>query len=302
MPPDGTIYVADDCPAGGCLRPGLPGPPHTQASRRLSPRAASSSPPRASSSGRADGQPDRLPWITPSTARRRVLPGLLVVSGGVPASPGSSAYLQKPIAPGAGPRPGGRPVCRDASEPRACTHPGRSRHRGPVDRLVGRWTSINRWASLFGRVRCPTDTTPLTADAGGPYTVEEGRTITLDASGTTDPVRPPRPSLFSGTSTATAFGETGSAATNGDEVGLHPHFRRRPARQQHPDGPARGHRRARVHETATATITIENVPPVVDLAAAATVDPGATFAIQGDVHDPGAGNFHRRGRLRRRGR
>src|SRR5262249_9661545 len=37
----------------------------------------------------------------------------------------------------------------------------------------------------------PTQTSPPTADAGGPYTVEEGSTVTLDASGTTDPSQDP---------------------------------------------------------------------------------------------------------------
>ena len=71
----------------------------------------------------------------------------------------------------------------------------------------------------------PPANTPPTADAGGPYSVEEGGTITLDASGTTDPSQDPSTLTYLWDLNGDGiFGETGSAAANGDEVGLHPTF------------------------------------------------------------------------------
>ena len=55
--------------------------------------------------------------------------------------------------------------------------------------------------------------------------VEEGTTITLDASGTTDPDQDPASLTYLWDLNGNGvFGETGSAATNGDEVGVHPVF------------------------------------------------------------------------------
>ena len=136
----------------------------------------------------------------------------------------------------------------------------------------------------------PTSTAP-TADAGGPYTVEEGGTVTLDASGTTDPGQDPSTLTYLWDLNGDGiFGETGSAATSGDEVGLHPTFSAAglPGNTtwtvQLEVIDAEGHM-----STTSATIMIENLPPVVDLAPTATVDAGSTFAVQGSFTDPGSG-------------
>ncbi|HUT95464.1 MAG TPA: PKD domain-containing protein [Thermoguttaceae bacterium] len=62
-----------------------------------------------------------------------------------------------------------------------------------------------------------------TADAGGPYVVEEEGVITLDASASTDPGDDVLTYLWN-LDGDTFFGETGPPATRGDEVGIHPTF------------------------------------------------------------------------------
>jgi uncharacterized delta-60 repeat protein len=63
------------------------------------------------------------------------------------------------------------------------------------------------------------------ASAGGPYAVFEGRTVTLDASATADPNQPAGSLAYAwDLDWDGAFGETGPAAANGDEVGATPTF------------------------------------------------------------------------------
>ena len=66
---------------------------------------------------------------------------------------------------------------------------------------------------------------PPTANAGGPYSVNEGGGVELDGAGRTDPEQ------LSATLTYewdldgdTIFGETGASAVRGDEVGITPAF------------------------------------------------------------------------------
>jgi hypothetical protein len=139
-------------------------------------------------------------------------------------------------------------------------------------------------------VSTPPVVTPPTADAGGPYTVEEGGTVTLDASGTTDPSQDPSTLTYLWDLNGDGiFGETGSAATNGDEVGLHPSL----SAAGLPGSTwtvslevidSQGN-----VSTSTGTIYIENLPPTVDLAPSATVGAGSALSLQGSFTDPETG-------------
>ncbi len=66
---------------------------------------------------------------------------------------------------------------------------------------------------------------PPTADAGGPYTVIVGESVQLDASGTSDPDQSNTTLTYEWDLDGDGlFGETGSAAAHGDEVGMSPTF------------------------------------------------------------------------------
>ena len=152
---------------------------------------------------------------------------------------------------------------------------------------------LNPLGVAVSTISTPPTVIPPTADAGGTYTVEEGGIVTLDASGTTDPSQDPSTLTYLWDLNGDGiFGETGSAATNGDEVGLHPTF----SAAGLPGSTwtvalevidAQGH-----VSTAKATIDIENLPPSVALAPTATVDAGGTFSIQGSFSDPGSGETY----------
>ncbi|HMC66421.1 MAG TPA: PKD domain-containing protein, partial [Gemmataceae bacterium] len=66
---------------------------------------------------------------------------------------------------------------------------------------------------------------PPVAEAGGPYTVVQGASVVLDASGSTDPDQDPATLTYQWDLDGDGiFGETGAAASRGDEVGIHPTF------------------------------------------------------------------------------
>jgi len=66
--------------------------------------------------------------------------------------------------------------------------------------------------------------TPV-ADAGGPYSVNDLQSVTLDASGSTDPDQDPATLDYAWDLDGDGvFGETGADAARGDEVGIHPIF------------------------------------------------------------------------------
>ncbi|SIO67254.1 PQQ-like domain-containing protein [Singulisphaera sp. GP187] len=141
----------------------------------------------------------------------------------------------------------------------------------------------------------PPVNTPPTASAGGPYTVEEGTTVTLDASGTTDPDQDPGSLTYLWDLNGNGvFGETGSAASNGDEVGLNPVF----SAAGLPGGAiltislkvidASGQT-----SLATSTITIDNRPPIVTLGPDIAINVADTFTAYGSFTDPGVGEDFR---------
>lgn len=110
---------------------------------------------------------------------------------------------------------------------------------------------------------------PLQADAGGPYTVDEGATVVLDATGSTASGAPTyawTPATMTGADTARP---TFRGVDDGDVA----------VSVTVSDGAARS--------TATSTVHVRNVAPTV---ATATVTPavvGATTTISGTVTDPG---------------
>lgn len=66
---------------------------------------------------------------------------------------------------------------------------------------------------------------PPTASAGGPYTVVRGGTVTLNASGSSDPDQSNTTLVYAWDLDGDGvFGETGTGATRGDEVGMNPVF------------------------------------------------------------------------------
>ncbi|NQT16107.1 MAG: hypothetical protein HQ582_25345, partial [Planctomycetes bacterium] len=124
-----------------------------------------------------------------------------------------------------------------------------------------------------------------TAEAGGPYTGDEGSDVTLSASASTDP----------GLDIALyewdldedgVFGETGAAAEHGDEVGISPTF------NSTDDGPHTVGVRVTDDDGAwdidTATVTLDNVRPTADAGGTYYVDEGATLQLDGSGStDPG---------------
>jgi hypothetical protein len=102
-----------------------------------------------------------------------------------------------------------------------------------------------------------------TAVAGGPYTVAEGGTVQLDATGSSDPNQAANTLTYTWDFNGDGvFGETGAAASNGDETGAKPTFNAGTL-----DGPQAYTVHLRVtdsgglSDSTTATINITNTPP-----------------------------------------
>jgi hypothetical protein len=132
---------------------------------------------------------------------------------------------------------------------------------------------------------------PPQAEAGGPYSVPEGGTVILDASGTSDPDQPPTTLIYGWDLDGDGvFGETGADAARGDETGISPTFRAGGL-----DGPTlivvalRVTDNHGVDNADTATINVENVAPNVAAdSPTVTVDEGQTATNTGAWSDPGA--------------
>src|SRR5262249_25807939 len=124
--------------------------------------------------------------------------------------------------------------------------------------------------------------TPPTANAGGPYTVGEGGTVQLDGSQSSDPSQPANTLTYQWDLNGNGiFGETG-------EVGINPTFSAAGL-----DGPGtfgvslRVTNNAGLSSTATANVTIVNVPPTPTInGAPATSLEGAAISLTSTVTDP----------------
>ena len=128
-----------------------------------------------------------------------------------------------------------------------------------------------------------------TANAGGPYTVPEGGSVTLDGSQSTDPNQPASTLNYQWDLNGNGiFGETGTAATRGDETGINPTFSAAGL-----DGPGsysvalRVTNNSGLTSTSTATISITNVPPTVNPIVNAQAGEGHLYSQSGTFTDPG---------------
>jgi uncharacterized delta-60 repeat protein len=150
----------------------------------------------------------------------------------------------------------------------------------------GKLVAAGSVGSQFDLVRLLVPNLP-TANAGGPYTVGEGGTVQLDASAST-------PGLPGDTLTYEwdlngngIFGETGAAATRGDEVGIHPTFSAAGL-----DGPTTLTVSLLITDnhgqtaTATATITVTNVPPTAAVTGPGVAVPGQPLTFTLTASDP----------------
>ncbi|MBW3540325.1 MAG: hypothetical protein KY476_08645 [Planctomycetes bacterium] len=126
------------------------------------------------------------------------------------------------------------------------------------------------------------------AEAGGPYTVAEGGTVTLDASASTDPDQAGSTLTYAWDLDGDGlFGETGTNAGRGEETGATPTFSAASL-----DGPNSVTVSLRVTDngaltsTDTATITVANVAPTASIAGATTGSEGTAVSLTGSVSDP----------------
>jgi uncharacterized delta-60 repeat protein len=133
-----------------------------------------------------------------------------------------------------------------------------------------------------------TDSGPV-ANAGGPYTVPEGASVVLDASGTTDANQDPSTLTYLWDLNGDGvYGETGSAATHGDEVGIHPTYLVNGI-----DGPTSVVAYLEVIDNqnrtsfATANIQITEVNPAIYPGGDTNMNEGGTLSRTGSFTDPG---------------
>ncbi len=84
--------------------------------------------------------------------------------------------------------------------------------------------SANNTSEFSLAYQAPLNSSPTTS-AGGPYTVVRGGTVTLDASGSSDPDQSNTTLVYSWDLDGDGiFGETGTGAVRGNEVGINPVF------------------------------------------------------------------------------
>ncbi|NLS94972.1 MAG: cadherin-like domain-containing protein, partial [Planctomycetaceae bacterium] len=124
---------------------------------------------------------------------------------------------------------------------------------------------------------------PPTADAGGPYTIEETLSLTLNGSGSSDPEQTALTYEWD-LDGDSVFGETGIDALYGDEIGIAPTFLAG-------DGPATYTVSLRVTDTgglcdtATASVEVANVAPTVTAGGDVSIVEGDNISRQGSFTD-----------------
>jgi hypothetical protein len=136
--------------------------------------------------------------------------------------------------------------------------------------------------------------TPPVAEAGGPYTIDEGHDAVLDASGSWDADQPAGTLRYEWDLDGDeVFGETGSEAIRGDELGMYPTFSVAGV-----DGPSSVTVTLRVTDNAgefredIAEITVNNVPPTVEAGNDQTADEGESVSLLAAFHDFGTLDTH----------
>jgi hypothetical protein len=153
--------------------------------------------------------------------------------------------------------------------------------------FVVSWQSLGQdgsgwgvYAQRYGAVNSPPQ-----ANAGGPYSVDEGGSVVLDGSGTFDPDQLARTLTYQWDLDGDGiFGETGASGTRGDEVGEWPTFRATGL-----DGPGSAAVTLKVTDDQGETdidvmgVTIDNVPPTATFSDIVRVRPGqaATVSFSG---------------------
>jgi uncharacterized delta-60 repeat protein len=155
--------------------------------------------------------------------------------------------------------------------------------------VVAGVASMSTTGKDFTVARYISDAPPV-AIAGGPYTVQEGSSIILDGSSSSDPYTPTSALTYAWDLNSNGiYGETGAAATNGNEVGMNPTFVTGQL-----DGPTTVTIHLRVTNaegltsTNSTTIQIQAAPPTVDAGSNQTVHEGDTVNLSGTFTDPGA--------------
>ncbi|WP_234952804.1 PKD domain-containing protein, partial [Rhodopirellula baltica] len=130
---------------------------------------------------------------------------------------------------------------------------------------------------------------PPVADAGGPYEVNEGGAVQLNALNSRDPDASDETLVFHWDLDGDGvFGETGVGAERGDELGSNPDFD-----ANHLNGPTSVTVAMRAidlsgdSDTAYATVNVRNVAPTISLDTSIAVGRGETWTIDGSFVDPG---------------
>ncbi len=132
------------------------------------------------------------------------------------------------------------------------------------------------------------------AEAGGPYNVDEGGSVILDASGSSDPNQKAETLIYEWDLDSDGiFGETGSAAQNGDETGINPTFS-----AANVDGPETVIVQLRVTDdggltdTEAALINVMNVAPIVQQLSIGDAFEDRPVTLSGNFTDPGIADTH----------